>query len=47
MGHHGGGDEDIRTYIVYTCRIDRVFTRAHTHAGATDSQRMDTRTFYK
>lgn len=39
------GNEDIRTYIVYTCRIDRVFTRAHTHAGATDSQRMDTRTF--
>lgn len=47
MGHHGGGDEDIRTYIVYTCRIYRVFTRAHTHAGATDGQRMDTRTFYK
>lgn len=45
MGHHGGGDEDIRTYIVYTCRIYRVFTRAHTHAGATDGQRMDTAHF--
>ena len=47
MGHHGGGDEDLCTYTVYSCRIDRVFTRAHTHAGATDSQRMDTCTFYK
>ena len=47
MGHHGGVDEDICTYTVYPCRIDCVFTCTHTHAGAADSQCMDTRTFYK
>ena len=47
LGHHGGGDEDIRPNTVYTCRIDCVLTSAHTHAGATDCQRMDTRTFHK